>query len=170
MREGSFDEAFAIASQSFSALGAESVAISSSVGRITAEDLFSLCDLPAYATSSMDGWAVSGAAPWKKVGVVSTGKRSSYALKSGECMRIGTGGVIPEGCTSILPWEDAAESGDEVSGEALEGANFRPAALESKRGDLLIPAGEKLKPAMVGLLALWGAALLGAVLCFAMVG
>ena len=156
MREGSFDEAFAIASQSFSALGAESVAISSSVGRITAEDLFSLCDLPAYATSSMDGWAVSGAAPWKKVGVVSTGKRSSYALKSGECMRIGTGGVIPEGCTSILPWEDAAESGDEVSGEALEGANFRPAALESKRGDLLIPAGEKLKPAMVGLLAATG--------------
>jgi len=76
MREGSFDEAFAIASQSFSALGAESVAISSAVGRITAEDLFSLCDLPAYATSSMDGWAVSGAAPWKKVGVVSTGKRS----------------------------------------------------------------------------------------------
>ena len=156
MREVSWDEAFLLATSTFAPLGVERVAISKSVGRVTAVDLYSLCDLPAFTTSSMDGWAVSGTAPWLIVGEVATGKRSSRVLSTGECMRIGTGGVIPEGCTSVLPWEEAKEESNQIHGQSIDGANFRPAALESRTGDLLCEAGTLLKPAMVGLLAATG--------------
>lgn len=156
MREVSWDEAFSLTISTFTALGVEQTPISESVGRVTAVDFYALCDLPAFTTSSMDGWAVSGVGPWSVVGEVATGKRSSRFLSSGECMRIGTGGVIPDGCTSVLPWEDANEELDQIHGEAVDGANFRPAALESLTGDLLCEAGTLLKPAMVGLLAATG--------------
>jgi len=156
MREVSWDEAFTLTTSAFTPLGVEQIAISKSVGRIAAVDLYSLCDLPAFTTSSMDGWAVSGVGPWLVVGEVATGKRNTRFLSSGECMRIGTGGVIPDGCTSVLPWEDVIQESNRIYGEAVDGANFRPAALESSTGDLLCEAGTLLKPAMVGLLAATG--------------
>jgi len=156
MREGSWDEAHSISEKSFSRLGSEWVSISSAAGRIAARNLSSLCDLPAYTTSSMDGWAVSGTGPWQIVGEVATGRRSSRVLTIGECMRIGTGGVIPEGATAVLPWEQATQNNNYIIGETSDEANFRPAAAECKSGELLCKAGTLLKPAMVGLLAATG--------------
>lgn len=156
MREVSWDDALTLVTSTFPPLGFEQVPISEAVGRISATDIYSLCDLPAFTTSSMDGWAISGEGPWSIVGEVATGKRSTRVLSTGECMRIGTGGVIPEGCTSVLPWEDATTESDKIHGQSVDGANFRPAALESRTGDLLCEAGTLLKPAMVGLLAATG--------------
>jgi len=156
MREGSFDEAYSIVSTCFPVLGSEEIAIHDAVGRIAAVDLHSLCNLPAYTTSSMDGWAVCSSGPWQIVGEVHTGRASERSLNAGECMRIGTGGVIPEGCTAVLPWEEAVENEGAISGVIADGANFRPAALECKVGDLLTQKGSKLSPAMVGLLAATG--------------
>jgi molybdopterin molybdotransferase len=156
MREGSFDQAREIAHQSFAPLASETLPLGQCVGRVSAADLYSLCDLPAYATSSMDGWAVAGSAPWKIVGEVATGKKSEIAISAGQTLRIATGGVIPDGCEAVIPWEEATESGGTILGEVALGANIRPAALESKQGELLIPAGTRLTPPMVGLLAATG--------------
>lgn len=156
MREGSFNEARLIAQNSFSALSSENLPLNESVGRITSTDLYSLCDLPAYATSSMDGWAISGNSPWKIIGEVATGKRSTLTIRAGEAMSIATGGVIPDGCTGVIPWEEAQERDGAIIGSIGVGANIRPAALESKRGELLIQAGTCLTPPMVGLLAATG--------------
>ena len=76
MREGTWDQAFDSASHSFSKLAEDHVALIDSIDRYTAEDVLSLCDLPAFETSSMDGWAVSGDGPWKLIGEVLTGKTS----------------------------------------------------------------------------------------------
>lgn len=156
MREGSWDEAYAIASYSFSKLSAESVALAQSVGRFLASPTRALCDLPAYATSAMDGWAVRGSGPWKIVGEVATGKASAQSLADSECMKISTGGVIPTGATSVVPWENATEVAATVQGQAKEGENIRAAGVESKLGDLLIDSGVRLSPPMVGLLAATG--------------
>lgn len=156
MREGSWDQARTIASTTFAALPSEKVSLADSVGRVLARDAVALCDLPAYQTSSMDGWAVSGAGPWSLIGEVATGKKSSLHLKAGQCAAIATGGVIPDGATAVIPWEQASESAGVISGSIDDGANFRPAGMECKQGDVLISAGTVLTPPMVGLLAATG--------------
>ena len=156
MREGTWDQARTIAATTFSARPAEKVPLADSVGRTLAADARALCDLPAYQTSSMDGWAVSGAGPWSIVGEVATGKKSSLNLTAGQCAAIATGGVIPDGATAVIPWEAAVESAGTISGAVDDGANFRPAGMECKEGDLLIAAGTTLTPPMVGLLAATG--------------
>jgi molybdopterin molybdotransferase len=156
MREGTWEQAFEIASHSFSKIEADKVALKDSIDRYAAEDVVSLCDLPAFETSSMDGWAVSGDGPWKLIGEVLTGKMSSDVLHYGQCLAIATGGVIPQGTTSVIPWEKASEKDGQIFGEIEVGANIRPAGMESKTGDVLATAGTRITPPMVGLFAATG--------------
>jgi molybdopterin molybdotransferase len=156
MREASWSEARTIASHSFHQLQSESSPLVKSIGRTLASDLHSRCDLPAFETSSMDGWAVCGDGPWTIVGEVQMGKAPTESLSSGESMKISTGGVVPSGATAVLPWENATESDDYISGVVNMGDNIRPAGLESKTGDLLAKEGTSLTPPLVGLIAATG--------------
>ena len=87
-------ETYSHITKNFSTLASESLSLSAAAGRVAAQPLAALSDLPAYATSSMDGFAVAGASPWRIVGEVATGRSSEYVLRSGECLRISTGGEI----------------------------------------------------------------------------
>jgi len=156
MREGSWDESFSLAKSTFSLMESESVPLKEGVDRVLANEIYSLCDLPAFATSSMDGWAVSGVSPWSVVGEVATGKTPQIAIANSQCMKISTGGVIPIGATSVIPWEQAQDHGQEVHGEISIGENIRPAGTECESGDLLFSAGTTLTPPIVGLLAATG--------------
>jgi molybdopterin molybdotransferase len=156
MREVTWDQAFDSASHSFAKLVAQEVALIDAIDRYAAEDVLSLCDLPAFETSSMDGWAVSGDGPWKIIGEVLTGKVSSDVLHYGQCLAIATGGVIPQGTTSVIPWEKASEKDGQIFGEIEVGANIRPAGMESKIGDVLVTAGTRITPPMAGLFAATG--------------
>jgi molybdopterin molybdotransferase len=156
VREGTWDQALAIAAQSFSRLNSQTVSLSDAIDSFLAKDALSLCDLPAFETSSMDGWAVSGEGPWKLIGEVATGKASTQVLHYGQSLAIATGGVIPQGTTSVIPWEKATEKDGEISGEIEEGANIRPAGMESKIGDVLVTAGTRVTPPMAGLFAATG--------------
>jgi molybdopterin molybdotransferase len=156
MREGTWEQALDIASHSFTKLATQEVALTDAIDRYTAADVLSLCDLPAFETSSMDGWAVSGDGPWKLIGEVLTGKASSDILHYGQCLAIATGGVIPQGTTSVIPWEKASEKDGQIFGEIEVGANIRPAGMESKIGDVLVTAGTRIAPPMAGLFAATG--------------
>jgi len=156
MREGTWDDAFGVASNSFAVLQSEKVALSDANARTLARDLKALCDLPAFATSSMDGWAVSAGGPWKVIGEVATGKTSNQIIGASECMKISTGGVIPAGTTAVIPWENATEQGGHISGSVEEGENIRPAGAECKKDELLFKQGTPLAPPMLGLLAATG--------------
>lgn len=109
VREGTWDQALEIASQSFSRLDSQTVTLPDAIDRFLAQDALSLCDLPAFETSSMDGWAVSGEGPWKLMGEVATGRASTQVIHYGQSLAIATGGVIPQGTTSVIPWEKATE-------------------------------------------------------------
>ena len=133
MREGTWDDAFGVASSSFSILESEKIALSDANTRTLARDLNALCDLPAFATSSMDGWAVASGGPWKVIGEVATGKTSNQIIGASECMKISTGGVIPAGTTAVIPWENATEQDGHIVGSVDHGANIRPAGAACKK-------------------------------------
>jgi molybdopterin molybdotransferase len=154
--EASWDAAFEIARDSFTSLPTQSIVLSDAYGRVLAADAQSLCNLPAFQTSSMDGWVVNGDAPWKIIGEVKTGQISGLSLEPSQCLAIATGGVIPEGGQAVVPWELAKERDGYIHGASELGANIRPVGAESKKGEILISAGTQLNAPKIGLLAAAG--------------
>jgi molybdopterin molybdotransferase len=154
--EGLWDDAVAIARDSFTSLPTQSIALSDAYGRVLGADMFALCNLPAFETSSMDGWVVNGDGPWKIIGEVKTGQISGLSLGPSQCLAIATGGVIPDGGQAVVAWEAATERDGFIHGTSEVGANIRPAGAESKKGELLISAGTQLNAPKIGLLAAAG--------------
>lgn len=154
--EPSWDEARKFAASLGRHVGSESLPLAEAIGRTLANDAHSLIDLPAYETSAMDGYAVSGVGPWKIIGEIKAGEPFGRELFSGEAVGIATGAVIPDGAFGILRWEDATVSANSVSGVTTERKDFRPKGQEAQFGELLLENGTSLNPAMIGLLAAAG--------------
>ena len=141
------------------------VVVANAHGFVLAQDIHALADMPPFAASRIDGWAVSGPGPWRNVGDARAGHESSVTLAHGECIHIATGAVMPPGATACLKDEESALVGDLVS--AAEGAlgileadgslpnmhDVRPVGYEARNGELLIAAHTTLSPALVGLTA-----------------
>ena len=154
--EGSWDDARAIASSAFTKLKSERLPVAHCIGRTLAVDAKSLVDLPTYATSAMDGYAVSGSGPWRIIGEVKAGLPMKTALESGQAVGIATGAVIPENTFGVIRWEVAQVNGDSLTGPVAKDQEIRPPAHECKAGDVIIESGTQLNPAMIGLLAAAG--------------
>ena len=154
--EGNWDAARDIASHSFVPAPTERIVIGNGVDRILASDGHALCDLPTYATSAMDGYAVSGKGPWKIVGEVKAGLPMKGDLNFGQAVGIATGAVIPNGTFGVIRWEIARVHENLLEGEVIENQEIRPPAHECKVSEVIINAGTKLNPAMIGLLAAAG--------------
>jgi molybdopterin molybdotransferase len=153
LTECSWDQARELCESNFASCGSETIAIVKSANRYLASDIKSLTDLPAYDTSSMDGWAVSGSGPWSVIGEVKTGFISDLSLAPNQCLKISTGGVVPPGATAILPWENAKQNGELISGQVKDNDFIRPAGAEAKSGEIILEKGTKITPPMIGLLA-----------------
>ena len=154
--EGSWDIARTIASQSFTSLPEELIDVKDGVGRTLSRDAQALCDLPTYATSAMDGYAVAGNGPWRIIGEVKAGLPMKGELAEGYAVGIATGAVIPLGTHGVIRWEIATVSENIVEGEVFENQDIRPAAHECKAGDVLEVAGTELNPGSLGLLSAAG--------------
>jgi molybdopterin molybdotransferase len=142
--------------------------LSGAAGHVLAQDVPALGDMPPFAASRIDGWAVSGPGPWTRVGDALAGHEFVESLAAGECVHIATGAVMPEGATAALKDEESQIDGEKVI--AIEGAagildesgslpyfhDVRPSGYEAKVGDVLIPKGTKLTPAIIGVAAAGG--------------
>lgn len=155
-QEVDWDNARRQASRAATALLHELIPLSQAVNRSTAQDYVALCELPAYTTSAMDGWAVSGGGPWKIIGEIKAGAPYAKELSEGTALRIATGAVIPKGTFGVIRWEIAEEINGKVHAQAVAGADIRPAGEECHQGDLLVGKGTKLSPSHLGLLASTG--------------
>lgn len=124
--------------------------------RVLARDCHARCDLPGFATSAMDGWALCGAGPWRITGDVPAGRPLERSLVPGEAVRIATGSVVPRGADAILRWEHADRSGDLLQGDSQPGRDIRDAGQECRQGELIATAGTTVSPALAGLLAATG--------------
>lgn len=154
--EPSWDQAREAAFNCVSRGKVEVISIAESVDRVLASDALSLVALPTYETSAMDGYVVSGNGPWKIIGEIKAGAPFNEELNDGEALGIATGAVIPKGAFGVIRWENAEVNGNQLKGETSERKDFRPAGEESKVNEVLVKAGSKLTPAMVGLLAAAG--------------
>src|SRR5664279_2554674 len=146
------------------ALTAERVAVAAVAGRVTAEPARALVDLPPFASSAMDGYAVRAAdLPGRLavVGEIAAGRPAQRALAAGEAMAISTGGVVPEGADAVIPIEYVVVHGDnaiELQEGLAVGAHVRPRGGDVRVGDVVVPAGVRIGAAQLGALAAAGLA------------
>src|SRR5262245_39047919 len=71
-------------------------------GATLASDLVALTDLPAFPTSSIDGWAVRGPAPWRITGRVLAGNVAKPLGEDGVCVEIATGAMVPADAEAVI--------------------------------------------------------------------
>lgn len=116
-------------------------------------------DMPSFDRSAMDGYALAPPAPggsesYTVIETVAAGDASEISLQPGQCARIFTGASIPAGTVRVLPQEDAMVGGDKVRPTHLSKETFiRHRGDDARAGDVLIPAGQILRPPHLGILA-----------------
>ncbi|MGZ9932180.1 molybdopterin molybdotransferase MoeA [Streptomyces sp. NC-S4] len=136
------------------------VPLPDALGEVLAAPLDALTDLPSFDTSAMDGWAVAGPGPWsvRAGGGVLAGSERPEPLADGEAVRIATGARIPADATAVIRSEHCREAGSQLFADrpVLTGQDIRPRGQECRSGDLLLPAGSLVTPAVLGLAAAAG--------------
>ena len=136
-------------------LGDERVAVEDALGRVLTEDVHAVGDVPPFACSAMDGFAIKAGPSGRTlqlVGESRAGTPSDQPLRDGEAIRISTGGAVPEGATAVIRQEDADTDGQTVTvNEAVEpGENVRNAGEDMHAGTKVLPAGIVLHAAELG--------------------
>lgn len=143
----------------------EEVSITESLGRFLAEDIFAPYPLPLNDNSAMDGFAVrsfdlKNATPdnmikLRIVDVVSAGKKPLIELKSGECARIFTGGIIPKGADAVVRQEDVLVDGEFACFKSFvdAGNDIRKRGSDLEEGQKILNTGDRITPGIIGLCA-----------------
>ena len=142
------------------------------LGRVLAQDVVSPLDVPPHDNAAMDGYAFDGTVlqqpsadgtwQWQVAGTVLAGQRWTAALAPGQALRIMTGAMMPPGADTVVPQELCTREGDTL--RLAPSAGLRPGAHRRRRGEDLaagqcaLPAGTRLGPAALGLLASLGLA------------
>ncbi len=125
-------------------------------GRTLAAPLTTLTDLPAFPTSSVDGFAVRGAGPWRLTGQSLAGSVAPE-IAEGEAIEIATGSMVPDGTDQIIRVEDSHLDADGlVDGHPRPVPDWRDRGDEASKGEELLPAGTPVTPAVIGLAAACG--------------
>ena len=146
-------------------LPTERVPLMAALGRALAEPLVASREIPPWANSSMDGYAVRAGdtartpARLAVVGTVTAGVMPGSGIGSGEAMRIFTGAPLPAGADAVIPQEDTETSDGHVvlRSAVTPGAYVRPRGEDLRIGDVVLEPGIALGPAEIGVLATLGA-------------
>jgi molybdopterin molybdotransferase len=145
-------------------LASERVALAEVAGRVTAAPVLAAVDLPPFASSAMDGFAVRSADTPGRLPVVeriAAGRPAARALAPGEAMEISTGGVVPGGADAVVPVEYVVKRDNSTIeiGEPVDaGANVRPRGGDIGAGAVVVPAGVRLGAGQLGAVAAAGVA------------
>ena len=157
------DEALRLVLERVRPLPPERVLTGEAAGRVLAEPAVAAVDLPPFASSAMDGFAVRAADVPGRLPVVeriAAGRPSPRGLEPGEAMAIATGGAVPAGADAVVPIEYVVEHDNQVEiDEPVEpGASVRPRGGDVRRGETVLPAGARLQAGRLGALAAAGVA------------
>ncbi len=163
--------------QSFAPLPAELLAIQNALGRSLAEDMIAGENLPPFANSSMDGYALRAAdstgasrdtpQPLRVTMDIPAGTAPTQRLNAGEAARIMTGAPMPEGADAVIPVEDTDSNWRAGDAPALDsqvqiyrsvgpGDYVRSAGESVHTGQTVLHAGTLLRPQDIGILASLG--------------
>jgi molybdopterin molybdotransferase len=144
-------------------LAADSVPIADAGGRVSADDVHALVDLPPFASSAMDGFAVHVAdlpGTLRIAGESAAGRPFDGRLEAGCAVAISTGAVVPEDADAVVPIEYVVQQDNVVEIPQLVklGAHVRSRGGDVSVGDVVVPAGVRLTPARLAAAAASGVA------------
>lgn len=146
-------------------LAGERVSLLQAAGRVLAEEIRSTREVPPFANSAMDGYAVRwedihDASPDEPVHlemleVIQAGAVPQYAVTPGTASKIMTGAVMPHGADTVIRVEDTEEQDGRVWIKRQErvGAHIRESGEDIHPGQRVLEMGRVLRPADIGLLA-----------------
>ena len=151
------------------------IPILDALGQVLAQDVRSRINVPPLDNAAMDGYALqahdtSGASSTsprllRVIDTVAAGSISDKEVAPGTAMRIMTGAAIPRGADSVVRFEDTDEAvrrrGRPITEigiciEAQDGQNIRRAGEDIAQGQVVLAAGQIIRPAEIGVLASLG--------------
>lgn len=145
-------EALSLVAGPVEPLAEEWVPVAAASGRVLARDLLANRSQPPADMSAMDGYAVRAAdigetpARLWVIGESAAGRPFAGAVGPGECTRIFTGAVLPEGTDTVVIQENAARDGDLMTTTAPTAAlrNVRKAGCDFTKGTPGLSAGHRI--------------------------
>ena len=153
----------------FAPTGSEPVSLTAAAGRILAADVVADVDLPEFARSTMDGYAVAAASTFGASeanpayltvkGAVAMGQAPDFAISAGQAAKIATGGMLPAGSDSVVMVEHTEVIDDttiEVFRSVAPGQNVLEKGEDLRRNECLLSRGRRLRAQEIGLLAALG--------------
>jgi molybdopterin molybdotransferase len=153
----------------FPRLSQERVSLDDSLGRVLAQDALSSENLPEGARSTVDGYAVraedtfgaSSSIPalFDVAGSIDMGTVPDLTLRPGQAAQIATGGFLPQGADAVVMVEYSNPIGAgcvEILRPLTLGSNVLSCGEDIRTGGVAVPAGRKIRPFEIGLLAALG--------------
>jgi len=147
----------------------EAVPLADAHGRVPAEPVAAPHDLPGFARSTVDGFAVRAAdtygaseglpSPLDVIGAVEMGRAPAISTAPGSAIAMPTGGVIPDGADAVVMVEytqEAMPGTIEVTRPVAPGDGLVRADEDARAGGELLGAGRPLRAQDLGLLAAAG--------------
>lgn len=147
----------------------ETVGLPDALDKVVAEDILSPEDLPAYARSTVDGFAVRASDTYgcsealpamvAYAGKVLMGEDEKRVLPKGSCMQVPTGGQVPEGADAVVMVEHSEDLGDEfryMLKPVAPGENVNAKGDDIAVGGVAVPKGTMLEPRHTAVLAALG--------------
>ena len=153
----SFDEAYRIVLESAGQTAVEDAALGDCLGRVLAADVASDMDMPPHDLSAMDGFACRQPdldAGLTEIETIPAGYMPTKSIGPGECSRIMTGAVVPEGADIVVMFEHTEQrDGLVYVAEKSRRTNIRCKAENTHTGDVVLTAGTVLRPVEIAVLA-----------------
>ena len=147
----------------------ETVGLPDALGKVVAEDILSPEDLPAYARSTVDGFAVHAADTYgcsealpamvTYAGKVLMGEDEKRVLPKGSCMQVPTGGQVPDGADAVVMVEHSEDLGDQfryMLKPVAPGENVNAKGDDIALGGVAVPKGTLIEPRHTAVLAALG--------------
>ena len=141
-------------------VGTEQVPLMDSLNRVLAQDIVSKIEMPPFDKSAMDGYALSSADRSEKYKVIETiaaGNTPAKTINKGECAKIMTGAMLPQGADRVIKREIVTEQDGFmriVEEEPVKNICYKGEDL--KIGDLVLTSGSLIRPQEVAIIASMG--------------
>jgi len=153
-----FEEALAILNKVNAKQVSEHVELVNASGRILAENIYSDIEMPPFNKAAVDGYACRRSelpGPFEVLEVVPAGVVPAFAVGSGQCSKIMTGAMVPEGADTMIMVEHTEElpDGRIRFTSAKTSSNIAWKAEDVKEGQLVLEKGTLLKPQHIAILA-----------------
>ena len=142
-------------------LPSERIPVANAAGRVSAEEARAQVDLPPFASSAMDGFAVRTAdlpGELQIAGESAAGRPLEARLEPGCAVSISTGAVVPEGADAVVPIERVViqDNRVEIPHPAEPGAHVRPRGGDVAAGEVVVSTGTRLTPVRLAAAAACG--------------